>query len=81
MATKGSAAGFVAKKPDHLHPKGRKWPAKGQQQVFEQRDQITHTLRAEMATKGSAAGFAAKRPDHSPTKGRRWPTKGQQQVL
>ena len=46
MATKGSAAGFAAKRPDHLLSKGRRWPPKGQQQVLWQRDQITYFLRA-----------------------------------
>ena len=46
MATKGSAAGFAAKRPDHLLPEGRRWPPKGQQQVLQQTDQITYSLRA-----------------------------------
>ena len=46
MATKGSAAGFAAKRPDHLHTEGRRWPPKGQQQVLQHRDQITYSLRA-----------------------------------
>ena len=46
MATKGSATGFAAKRPDHLHSEGRRWPPNGQQQVFQQKDQITYTLRA-----------------------------------
>ena len=46
MATKGSAEGFAAKRPDHLHPEGRRWPPKGQQLVLQQRDQITYYLRA-----------------------------------
>ena len=45
MATKGSAAGYAAKTPDHLHTKSRRWPPKGQQQVLQQRDQITYSLR------------------------------------
>src|SRR6202044_2983741 len=81
MATKGSTAGFAAKRPDHLLPEDRRWPPKGQQQVLQQRDQITYSLGQEMATKGSAAGFAAKRPDHLQPEGRRWPPRGQQQVL
>ena len=44
MATKGSAAGFAAKRPDHLHTEGRRWPPKGQQQVLQQRDLITYFL-------------------------------------
>ena len=44
MANKGSA-GFVAKRPDHLLSKGRRWPPKDQQQVLQQRDQITYPLR------------------------------------
>ena len=46
MATKGSAAGFAAKRPDHLLPEGKRWPPKGQQQVLQQSDQITYKLRA-----------------------------------
>ena len=46
MATKGLAAGIIAKKTDHLHSEGRKWPPTGQQQVLQQRDQTTYTLRA-----------------------------------
>ena len=46
MATKGSTAGFAAKRPDHLLPEDRRWPPKGQQQVLQQRDQITYALRA-----------------------------------
>ena len=34
MVTKGSAAGVVAKRPDHLLPEGRGQPPKGQQQLF-----------------------------------------------
>ena len=45
MATKGSAAGFAAKRPDHLHAEGRRWPPKGQQLVSQQKDQITYILR------------------------------------
>ena len=46
MVTKGSAAGFAAKRPDHLHTEGKRWSPKGQQQVLQQRDQITYSLRA-----------------------------------
>jgi hypothetical protein len=46
MATKGLVAGIAAKRPDHLHAEGRRWPLKGQQQILQQRDQITYTLRA-----------------------------------
>ena len=46
MATKGSAAGFAANRPDHLLSEGRTLPPKGQQQVLQQRDQITYSLRA-----------------------------------
>jgi hypothetical protein len=45
MAAKRSAAGFAAKGPDHLHTESRRWPPKGQQQVLQQRDQITYTLK------------------------------------
>ena len=46
MASKGSAAGFAAKRPDHLLPEGRRWPPKGQQEILQQRGQITYILRA-----------------------------------
>ena len=46
MAIKGSAAGFAANRPDHLQSEGRRWPPKGQQQVLQQTDQITYSLRA-----------------------------------
>src|ERR1700691_2786771 len=46
MATKGSAAGFAAKRPGHLLSEGRRWPPKGQQQVLQQKDYITYFLRA-----------------------------------
>src|ERR1700733_6727200 len=81
MATKGSAAGFAAKRPDHLPTESRRWPPKGQQQVLQQKDQITYFLRAGDGTKGSAAGFAIKRLNHLQTEGKRWSPKGQQQVL
>ena len=81
MATKGSAAGFAAKRPDHLHSEGRRWPPKGQQQVLQQRDQITYQLRVGDGPKGSAAGLVAERPDHLLSVGRRWPPKGQQHVF
>ena len=41
----GSAVCFAAKRPDHLHSEGRRWPPMGQQQVLWQRDQITYMLR------------------------------------
>ena len=46
MATKGSAAGFAEKRPDHLHTEDRRWPPQGQLQVLQKRDQITYILRA-----------------------------------
>ena len=46
MGTKQSATGFSAKRPDHLQPEGKRWVQKGQQQYFQQRDQITYSLRA-----------------------------------
>ena len=46
MAIKGSATGFAAKRPDHIHSESRRWPPKGQLQVLQQRDQITYILRA-----------------------------------
>ena len=45
MATKGSAAGFAASRSDHVQPEDRRWPPKGQQQVLQQTDQITYSLR------------------------------------
>ena len=47
MATKWSAADFSARMPDHLLPEGRRWPSKGQQQVWQQRVHIIYILRAE----------------------------------
>ena len=81
MATKWSASGFAAKRPDALLPEGRRWPPKGQQQVLQQRDQITYFLMAGDGHQGSAAGFATKQPDHLHTEGRKWPSKGQQQIF
>src|ERR1700735_1296840 len=81
MAAKGSAAGFVAKRPDHLLSEGRRWPPKDQQQVCSKETRSLTNWRQEMATKGSAAGFVEKIPDHLLSEGRRWPPKGQQQVL
>ena len=46
MTIKVSTAGFAAKRSDDLLPEGRRWPPKGQQQVLQQRDQITYILRA-----------------------------------
>ena len=46
MATKGSTAGLAEKRLDHLHTEGRRWPPKGQQQVLQQKNQITYILRA-----------------------------------
>ena len=71
MAIKGSAAGFATKRPDHLQPEGRIWATKSQQQVLQQRDQITYILRAVDGHQRSAAGFTAKRPDHLLPEGRR----------
>ena len=45
MGVKGSAEGFGANRPDHLHPEGSKWALKGQQQDLQQIDQITYTLQ------------------------------------
>ena len=42
---------------------------------FQQRNQITYSLRAKDGHQGSGAGVAAKRPDHLLSKGRRWPPK------
>ena len=64
MATKGSAAGFEAKRPDHLLPEGRRWPPKGQQEDLQKNDQITYILRAGDGPKESAAGFSVKRPNY-----------------
>src|SRR6202020_1200048 len=60
MATKGSAAGFAAKRPDHLHAEGRRWPPKGQQQVLQQRDQITYSLRAGYGHQRISSRFCSK---------------------
>ena len=45
MATKRSATGFSTKTPDHLLSESRRQPTKGQGQVWQQRDQITYSLR------------------------------------
>ena len=45
MGTKGSTVGFAAKISDHLHPERRRWAPKGQEQNFQQKDQITYILR------------------------------------
>ena len=81
MATKGSAAGFAANRPDHLQTGDRRWPPKGQQQVLQQTDQITYSLRAGDGHQIISSKFCSKRPDHLLPEGRRWPPKGQQQVL
>ena len=60
MATKGSAAGFAAKRPDHLQTEGRRWPIKGQQKVSQQRDQITYNLRAEDGHQRVSSRFHSK---------------------
>ena len=70
MATKGSAAGFAAKRPDHLQTKGRRWPPNGQQQVLLDRDQIPYLLRAGDDHQRSAASFVAKRPNYLLSEGR-----------
>ena len=59
----GSAADFAAKRLDHLLPEGRRWPPKGQQQVLQQRDQITYPLRVGDDHQRSIATFA-KQPNH-----------------
>ena len=46
-----SAAGFAARRSDHLHPEGRRLPPKGQQQVFQQRDHL-HTESRRWPPKG-----------------------------
>ena len=76
MATKGSGAGFAAKRPDHLLSDGRRWPPKGQQQVLQQRAQITYSLSAGYGNQRVSSRFVVKRPDHLLTEGRRWPPKG-----
>ena len=43
---KMSTEGFAAKRADHLLPERKRWPPKGQQQVLQQRDQITYILKA-----------------------------------
>ena len=59
MAIKGSAAGFAAKRPDHLPTEGRRWPTKGQKQALQQRDQITYSLRAGDSHQRVSNRFAA----------------------
>jgi hypothetical protein len=60
MAAKGSAAGFAAKRPDHLHAEDRRWPLKGQQQVLQQRDQITYNLKAGYGQQRVSSKFYSK---------------------
>ena len=60
MYTKGSAIYFAAKSPDHLLSEGRRWPPKGQQQVLQQRDQITYFLRAGDGHQGVSSKFCSK---------------------
>ena len=60
MAIKGSAAGFAAKRPDHLRSKGRIWPPKGQQQVLQQKDLITYSLRAGDGNQRVSSRFCSK---------------------
>ena len=59
MGTKGSAAGFAEKRPDHLHPEGM--VTKGSAAGFAAK-RLDH-LHSEVGDghKGSAAGFAAKK--------------------
>ena len=52
MATKGSAAGLFAKRPDHLHTEDRRWSPKGQQQVLQQKAYITYSLSRKWPPKG-----------------------------
>jgi hypothetical protein len=61
MATKGLAAGFAAKRPDYLQSEGKRWPPKGQQQVLQQRDQITYILRAEDGHQRVSSKFCRKK--------------------
>ena len=60
MATKGSAPGFSAKRPDYLLPEGRRWPPKGQQEVLQQKNQITYSLRAGRGHQNVSSRFCSK---------------------
>src|ERR1700691_3425165 len=76
MATKGSAAGFSAKIPDHLPAKGRRWPPKGQQQVLQQRNQITYILRAGDGHQRVSSRFCSKETRSLTNLGQEMATKG-----
>jgi hypothetical protein len=60
MDTKESVAGFAAKRPNHLHPEGRRWSPKNHQQVLQQIDQITYILRAEDGHQRVSSRFCSK---------------------
>ena len=78
---KMSTEGFAAKRADHLLPERKRWPPKGQQQVLQQRDQITYILETGDGHQRVRSGFHSKeRLDHLLSEDGRWPPKGQQQV-
>ena len=70
MAIIGSTADFSVKRPDHLHTESRRWPP-NQQQVLQQRDQVTYILRAGDGHQRVSAGLAANIPDYLLSEGRR----------
>ena len=45
MAIKRSVASFATKRPDHLLSEDRRWPPKSEEQVWQQREQITYFLK------------------------------------
>jgi proteasome lid subunit RPN8/RPN11 len=46
-ATRVSAGGILANRPDHIHPEGGTRPQKGQQMELQQTGQVTYILRVE----------------------------------
>ena len=76
MATKGSAAGFAANRPDHLQPEDRRWPPKGQQQVLKQTDQITYSLKAGDGHQRVSSRFCSKQTRSLTLSGSEMATKG-----
>src|ERR1700678_934568 len=76
MTTKGPAAGFATKRPDHPLPEGRRWPPKGQQQVLQQRDQITYNLRVGDGHLRVSSRFCSKKTSSLTYYGQEMATKG-----
>jgi hypothetical protein len=50
-ATRGSAGGIAANRPDHILPEGGTRPQEGQQVGLQQTDQITYILKVEQGHK------------------------------